>query len=82
MEGMGELKHNNGKEFNGYFRRNYFLQDKCFINPLEEEKRTKKTVKIFEESVLANKEKVQYEKRLRLMKVQTGDDLRQAMEAT
>lgn len=52
MDGQGSFTHMNGRTLSGLFKRNYFLQDKCFINPLEDEKAQKKTMKIYDEQVL------------------------------
>lgn len=80
MEGEGLFKHANGREYEGTFRRNYFLKEKCFVNPLDDDKKTRKIIKLFEDNVLANKEKIQYEQRLRLFKIRNGTDLKQAFE--
>ncbi|CDW79882.1 UNKNOWN [Stylonychia lemnae] len=82
MEGQGEFKHANGRVHHGLFRRNYFLQDKCFINPLDDDKRQKKNIKVFEEQVLAQKEKIIYDKRIRLYHVSSQDQLEEAIRDT
>lgn len=71
MEGQGELKHANGRLMSGSFKRNYFYMDKCFVNPLDDEKKQKKNIKYFEDTVLSQKEKIAYDKRVRLYRVHT-----------
>eukprot|EP00347_Sterkiella_histriomuscorum_P018096 403346805 len=82
MEGSGDFKHANGRSHQGTFRRNYYLQDKCFINPLDDEKKQKKNIKEFEEQVLAQKEKIVYDKRMRLYHVQSFQQLDDAVRET
>ena len=82
MEGQGEFKHASGRTLKGYFRKNYFLQDKVFINPLDDEKKQKKSIKLYEEQVLSQKEKVAYDKRMRVYHVTSEDQLSEALHDT
>ena len=49
MDGQGEFIHVSGKNLVGTFKRNYFLADKCFINPMDDDKKQKRNIKVFEE---------------------------------
>ena len=69
----GEFRHANGRVHTGLFKRNYYLQDKCFINPMEDEKRQQRNIKVFEEQVISLKEKMAYDKRMRLYKVSNNE---------
>lgn len=82
MEGRGEFKHSNGKISKGSFRRNYFLQDKCFINPLDEDKKQKLIMKVFEEQVLGQREKIAYDKRMRLFSISNLYQLEDSLKET
>lgn len=79
MDGQGEFKHANGRRHIGLFKRNYYLLEKCFINPLDDEKRQKKNIKIFEEQIIGNKEKEMYDKRIRLFKVHSDEGLKESI---
>ena len=68
MEGNGNFKHSNGRVMAGVFKRNYYLMDKVFINPIDDEKKQKRNIKIYEDQVLSQKEKILYDKRVRLYK--------------
>ena len=69
MDGQGEFVHSSGRRHIGLFKRNYFLMEfelsaghsyekgKCFVNPIEDEKKQKKTIKIYEAEVLGKKDK-------------------------
>jgi hypothetical protein len=67
--------HANGKVLKGTFKRNLFLKESgkqaVFVNPLEDEARQAKHVKIFEEQVLSKKDKAAYEKRSRVYRATT-----------
>lgn len=52
MEGQGEFQNANGRKHKGFFKKNYYLQDKCFINPLDDEKKQKRNQRVFEETIL------------------------------
>ena len=46
MDGQGKFVNgSNGRQFTGAFKRNLYLQDKIFVNPLDEEKRQQKVLK-------------------------------------
>ena len=62
MDGQGEFVHASGRTLQGTFRRNYFQCDKTFINPLDDEKKQKKNIRVFEEQVLSQREKAAYDK--------------------
>lgn len=71
MDGAGVFTHASGRVLQGAFKRNYFQSDRTFINPLDDEKRQAKNIKVFEETVLLQKEKAVYDNRIRLYRVQT-----------
>jgi hypothetical protein len=69
MDGNGTFTNANGRKHTGVFKRNFFLQDKIFINPLDDEKKQEKNIQYYDENVLSQKEKLAYEKRTRLYKI-------------
>lgn len=70
MDGInGVFVNANGREMKGTFKRNFYLQDKTFINPLDDEKKQAKNIKVYEEQVLSQKDKVAYERRTRVYKI-------------
>jgi hypothetical protein len=72
MEGnSGLLINANGREFKGTFKKNFFLQDKTYINPLDDEKKQAKNIKVYEEQVLSQKDRLAYERRTRVFRIQT-----------
>ncbi len=79
MEGPGEFTHSNGRIHKGNFKRSCFSYEKSWINPLEDEKKQKRVIKRFEEEIIGNKEKVQYDRRLRLYQVRNEDEFSQAV---
>ena len=69
MDGNGTFTNANGRVHTGVFKRNFFLNDKTFINPLDDEKKQEKNIKYYDDHVLSLKEKHAYEKRTRLYKI-------------
>lgn len=69
MDGNGVFTNANGRVHQGMFKRNFYLNDKTFINPLDDEKKQAKNIKYYDDQVLSQKEKQAYEKRTRLYKI-------------
>jgi hypothetical protein len=69
MDGNGTFNNANGRIHSGLFKRNLFLIDKTFINPLDDEKKQEKNINYSDEHVLSLKDKQAYDKRTRLYKV-------------
>lgn len=54
MDGVSGLFINaNGREMKGTFKKNLFQLEKTFINPLDDEKKQEKNIKVYEEQVLS-----------------------------
>jgi len=87
-EGMMEgthgcaFTHASGRVLVGTFKRNHFLQDRTFVNPLDDEKRLAITLRVHEERVLSQGEKLAYAKRMRIYKVHSEQQLTDALRDT
>jgi hypothetical protein len=71
MDGAGVFTHQSGRVHKGAFKRNYFQLEKTFVNPLDDEKKQAKNIKVYDETVLSQKEKQIYDRRTRVYKVQS-----------